>query len=45
MQTEAVIYKIKRNSKAEYRTISSKLKMEYKKKKMNEGNIAGVLPG
>lgn len=36
MQTEAVIYKIKRNSDAEYRAILSKLKMEFRKKKMND---------
>ena len=32
MQTEAVIYKIKRNTDVEYKTMLSRLKMEYTKK-------------
>ena len=44
MQTEAVIYKIKRNTDVEYKTMLSRLKREYTKK-MNGSNMAGVQPG
>ena len=44
MQTEAVIYKIKRNTDVEYKTMLSRLKMEYTKK-MNGSKMAGVQPG